>query len=267
MGSLQQKDAAWNGERRPPIATTSQPDPDGTAGPPHNRRPRPRAGPEQPHQHPQAPICLGCTHPPPRPLPSPPSPVPGSSPPPLSRAGPSSAARSRSSAMLPRYAAMPHRPPSLRRRGARPAGSGSSSPHYNSHNAPRQLSSRPLLPPRTPWRPRVGRCDPTGRVRNGGAAERGAGAERGGPGSVRTRSVPCARDAARGAGKGPWGCAGTAALRCCPRPRGNRALKRDRRMRTPGRRAPKPFGSLPEADRERNGRRDGRRVTPTRTDL
>lgn len=64
MGSLQQKDAAWNGERRPPIATTSQPDPDGTAGPPHNRRPRPRAGPEQPHQHPQAPICLGCTHPP-----------------------------------------------------------------------------------------------------------------------------------------------------------------------------------------------------------
>lgn len=264
MGSLQQKDAAWNGERRLPSL------------PHHSRTPTGRRGLLTtaglgPEPAPSSPTSIlkprSASAAPTRPLPSPPSPVPGSSPPPLSRAGPSSAARSRSSAMLPRYAAMPHRPPSLRRRGARPAGSGSSSPHHNSHNAPRQLSSRPLLPPRTPWRPRVGRCDPTGRVRNGGAAERGAGAERGGPGSVRTRSVPCARDAARGAGKGPRGCAGTAALRCCPRPRGNRALKRDRRMRTPGRRAPKPFGSLPEADRERNGRRDGRRVTPTRTDL
>lgn len=264
MGSLQQKDAAWNGERRLPSL------------PHHSRTPTGRRGLLTtaglgPEPAPSSPTSIlkprSASAAPTRPLPSPPSPVPGSSPPPLSRAGPSSAARSRSSAMLPRYAAMPHRPPSLRRRGARPAGSGSSSPHYNSHNAPRQLSSRPLLPPRTPWRPRVGRCDPTGRVRNGGAAERGAGAERGGLGSVRARSVPCARDAARGAGKRLRGCAGRAALRCCPRPPGNRALKRDRRMRTPRRRAPKPFGSLPEADRERNGRRDGRRVTPTRTDL
>lgn len=82
MGSLQQKDAAWNGERRPPIATTSQPDPDGTAGPPHNRRPRPRAGPEPAPSSPTSILkprsaSAAPTHPPARsPLPPAPFPAP-----------------------------------------------------------------------------------------------------------------------------------------------------------------------------------------------
>lgn len=98
MGSLQQKDAAWNGERRlPPL-------------PHHSRTPTGRRGLLTtaglgPEPAPSSPTSIlkprSASAAPTRPLPSPPSPVPGSSPPPLSRAGPSSAARSRSSAMLP----------------------------------------------------------------------------------------------------------------------------------------------------------------------
>lgn len=157
MGSLQQNRTLRGGSHHPQR----------TAGLPQYHQPRPRPGLKQPHQHPQIPICRGCTHPP---RPSPPNPIPGLSPPPLSRAGPSSAARSLSSAMLPHYAAMPRRPPSLRRRGAQPAGSGSSIPHYNSHNAPRQC--RFPFPP-SPVPPRSPRLAPPGGRRLGGANRRG----------------------------------------------------------------------------------------------